>query len=69
MTSDAPENFMAMMARGIVGLKLAITRLEGKAKMSQNRAQPDRAGVVHGLAERAQGQDAATAALVEKLMR
>jgi transcriptional regulator len=69
LTSDAPENFMAMMARGIVGLKLVITRLEGKAKMSQNRQQPDRAGVVQGLAERAQGQDAATAALVEKLMR
>jgi transcriptional regulator len=69
LTSDAPENFMAMMARGIVGLKLVITRLESKAKMSQNRQQPDRAGVVQGLAERAQGEDAATAALVEKLMR
>jgi transcriptional regulator len=68
-TADAPENFLTMLARGIIGLRLAITRLEGKVKMSQNRAQPDRAGVVEGLAQRAQGQDAAAAALVEKLMR
>ena len=68
-TADAPENFMAMLARGIVGFRLAITRLEGKSKMSQNREVRDRAGVVQGLSERAHGQDAATAALVEKLMR
>ena len=64
-----PANFIAALARGIVGLKLSITRLEAKAKMSQNREQRDRAGVVHGLGERADGQDAATAALVDKLMR
>jgi transcriptional regulator len=68
-TADAPENFMAMLARGIVGFRLAITHLEGKSKMSQNREVRDRAGVVQGLSERAHGQDAATAALVEKLMR
>ena len=37
--------------------------------MSQNREARDRAGVVHGLAERAQGEDAEIAALVEKLKR
>ena len=68
-TSDAPESYLAVMARGIIGLKLSITRLEGKAKMSQNREPRDRAGVLRGLAERAQGEDAATAALVDKLMR
>ena len=68
-TTDAPENYLAMMARGIVGLKFAITRLEGKVKMSQNREPRDRAGVVRGLADRAQGEDAAIAALVEKLNR
>jgi len=34
--------------------------------MSQNRPAPDRAGVVEGLAQRAQGEDAAIAALVAK---
>jgi transcriptional regulator len=68
-TADAPETYLAMMARGIVGLKFAITRLEGKAKMSQNREPRDRAGVVHGLADRAQGHDSEIASLVEKLDR
>lgn len=67
-TSDAPENYLAMLARGIVGLKLAIARLEGKVKMSQNRETRDRAGVVEGLGARAERQDAATAELVAKLM-
>ena len=53
-------------ARGIVGLRLAITRLEGKIKMSQNREARDRDGVVRGLGRRAQGDDAAVAALVGK---
>ena len=66
-TSDAPDSYLAVMARGIVGFKFAITRLEAKAKMSQNREARDRAGVVQGLAQRAQGEDAEIAALVEKL--
>lgn len=68
-TADAPESYMAVMARGIVGLELQITRLEAKVKMSQNRDDRDRAGVVQGLIERAQGHDAEAAALVEKLRR
>jgi transcriptional regulator len=66
---DAPESYLAVMTRGIVGLKLAITRLEGKMKMSQNREDRDRAGVVRGLAERGEAQDAAIATLVDKLRR
>ena len=68
-TTDAPENYLAMMARGIVGLKFAIARLEGKVKMSQNREPRDRAGVVQGLADRATGHDSEIASLVEKLNR
>ena len=65
-TSDAPEAYLAAMARGIVGLRLSITRLEAKSKMSQNREARDRAGVVEGLGRRAQGEDAEVAALVGK---
>ena len=68
-TSDAPESYLAVMTRGIVGLKFAIARLEGKAKMSQNREPRDRAGVVRGLAERARGRTARSPSLVEKLNR
>ena len=47
--SDAPAPFVAGQLNGIVGLRLRITRLEGKRKMSQNRTDADRAGVVAGL--------------------
>ncbi len=47
--SDAPQEFIKVMLRGIVGLRLTITRLEGKLKMSQNKPKADRAGVVAGL--------------------
>jgi transcriptional regulator len=68
-TADAPASFLDALARGIVGFRLTITRLEAKAKMSQNREDRDRVGVVQGLAERAQGDDAVIAALVEKTRR
>ncbi len=47
--SDAPEDFVQGMLRGIVGITLPITRLEGKVKMSQNRPAADRPGVIDGL--------------------
>ncbi len=50
---DAPEPFVAGQLRGIVGVVLAIERIEGKWKMSQNRSVADRAGVVAGLGETA----------------
>ncbi|MEE3622954.1 FMN-binding negative transcriptional regulator [Nitrospirillum sp. BR 11752] len=58
---DAPADFIQAQLRGIVGFRLALTSLEGKWKMSQNRPVADRDGVVKGL-----GQDGATdvAALV-----
>lgn len=53
--SDAPADYVGGMLRGIVGFELAISRIEGKAKMSQNRPAKDRAGVAQGLA--AEGRD------------
>lgn len=49
--SDAPEDYIDAMLRGIVGFRLAIGRLEGKWKMSQNRSADDRQGVIDGLKE------------------
>ena len=48
---DAPADFVATMLRGIVGVELAVDRLEGKRKLSQNRPEPDRLGVIAGLAD------------------
>ncbi|MGE8131954.1 FMN-binding negative transcriptional regulator [Methylobacterium sp. NPDC080182] len=59
---EAPADFIAAQLRGIVGLRMPIARLEGKRKMSQNRSEADRAGVIAGLAEseRASEREAAT---------
>lgn len=62
--SDAPETYIEVMLRGIVGFRFAITRLEGKWKMSQNREVKDRAGVVEGLNERGRSNDLEMAELV-----
>jgi transcriptional regulator len=46
---DAPERYIAGQLRAIVGLELVITRIEAKAKLSQNRPAADIEGVVAGL--------------------
>ncbi len=47
--SDAPERFVELMLKGIIGFRLPIARLDAKWKMGQNRDAADRAGVVSGL--------------------
>lgn len=53
--SDAPDRFIDMQLRAIVGFELKIATLEGKRKVSQNREAADRAGVVAGLDAEAGG--------------
>ena len=40
-----PEGFRRTMLAGIMGFRIPITRLEGKFKISQNRAEPERLNV------------------------
>lgn len=47
--SDAPADYVQGMLKGIVGIALPISRLQGKVKMSQNRPPIDRLGVIQGL--------------------
>lgn len=47
---DAPDAYIAAQLKGIVGLEIAISRIEGKWKVSQNRPAADRVGVAEGLA-------------------
>jgi transcriptional regulator len=47
--SDAPDDFIATQMQAIVGLEIPIGRIEGKWKLSQNRADADRAGVIAGM--------------------
>ena len=58
-TSDAPEQYLAAMIRGIVGVRVSVSRVDAKAKMGQNRETQDRLGAADGLAARAQRFDLA----------
>ena len=64
--SDAPEDYIAGLVRGIVGFELPVTRLAGKWKVSQNRGEADRAGVTTGLRADADPASAAMADLIER---
>ncbi len=48
--TDAPDDYVRTQARAIVGLELRISRLEAKAKLSQNRSDADIEGAIDGLA-------------------
>jgi transcriptional regulator len=47
--SDAPEDYLQRQFKGIVGLRLTIGAIEGKAKLSQNRAKADHDSVAAAL--------------------
>src|SRR5581483_54982 len=50
--ADLPAPYLDTMLKGIVGLELAVTRLEGKFKLSQNRPAADRPRIVAALEAR-----------------
>ena len=62
--TDAPPDFIKSQLKGIVGLRIPITRLDGKRKMSQNRNAADRAGVVRGLLESDRAEDRVAASMI-----
>jgi transcriptional regulator len=62
--TDAPEDFIRAQLRGIVGLRMPITRIDGKRKMSQNRSAEDRARVRASLAESERQADRLAASLI-----
>jgi transcriptional regulator len=46
--SDAPGDYVAKLLNAIVGVRLTVERIEGARKLSQNKSEPDRAGVQAG---------------------
>ena len=56
---DAPADFIDRQLGAIVGLEIPIARLVGKWKVSQNRTDAERAGVIDGL--EAEGNESAAA--------
>lgn len=63
---DAPASFVASQLRGIVGVRMPVSRVEAKRKMSQNRPSADRAGVAAGLGASARETDRHAAALIPR---
>jgi transcriptional regulator len=60
---DAPPDYVTAQARAIVGVELRINRIEGKQKLSQNRATDDIDGAVAGLSEGTPAERAVAAAM------
>jgi transcriptional regulator len=66
--SLAPD-YVDRMVRGIVAFEIPIERLEGKAKLGQNRSAADRAGAAASLRAAGDGRSLAVAELMEKAGR
>ena len=64
-SADAPEKYIAGQLRAIVGIEIAVERVEAKAKLSQNRSDADREGVIAGLREE---DDAGALAVADQMM-
>jgi transcriptional regulator len=63
--TDAPEKYIDGQLGGIVGLEITVTRVEGKSKLSQNRSEADRRGVVAGLRDENRYEAGEVAAAME----
>jgi transcriptional regulator len=62
--ADAPAEFTKRMIEGIVGIEIPVSRLIGKWKVSQNKQDSDKLGVVAGLLEKEDPQSREMAVLV-----
>ena len=63
---ELPERYLASMLAGIVGIEIAIGRLEGKFKLSQNRPADDRPRIIAALDARGDENAAGVAALMRE---
>lgn len=46
--ADAPENYIELLRKNIIGIEIVLDRVEGKFKMTQEMGQGDRQGVIDG---------------------
>ena len=66
---DAPTPYIDAQMRGIVGIEITINAMMGKWKVSQNRTEADREGVVEGLRAHQDQEAHDMARLVEEKLR
>lgn len=62
--ADAPAAYIDAMINGIVGVRLAIERIEGNWKMAQKQPLENRLGAADGLAGSARHEDRAVGAII-----
>ena len=67
--ADAPTTYVEKQLRAIVGIELAIEKVEAKAKLSQNRDDADFSGVVTGLRSEGSGREHEVADQMDALDR
>ncbi len=63
---DLPEPYLAGMLNGILGFEIAVERLEGKFKLSQNRPAADRPRIVAALEARGDADSHGVARLMKE---
>jgi transcriptional regulator len=63
---ELPEAYVQSMLNGIVGVEIAVSRLEGKSKLSQNRPAADRPRIVAALERRTDPESHAVAELMRE---
>jgi transcriptional regulator len=63
---DQPEPFIDGMLKAIVGFEIAVTRLQGKFKLSQNRPAADRPRIIAALDARDDADSHGVAALMRQ---
>jgi transcriptional regulator len=61
-----PEPYVQSMLNGIVGIEIAVSRLDGKFKLSQNRPAADRPRIIAALERRADPESQAVAQLMRE---
>jgi transcriptional regulator len=66
--SDAPEDYLQRQFKGIVGLRLTIEAIEGKAKLSQNRSKADQDAVAAALGASGRANDLAVSGMMKQRM-
>ncbi|KIW56001.1 hypothetical protein PV05_04704 [Exophiala xenobiotica] len=64
--NDAPDRYIELLRKNIIGIEVEITRLEGKYKMSQELGKGDREGVIKGFEELRTDDAVAIARTVEQ---
>ncbi len=61
------EKYVQREIRGIVGIEISLSKVEGKAKLSQNRNDKDYQHIIERLEERKEGDDVQVAAAMKNL--